>query len=77
MTSPLNFRGLVVSTLSEAEFFAEAGFEDILYGYPLMEHHMERNFNLTKKLEEYHVMVANNDSVDVLFKTDPPTGKKW
>ena len=53
------------------------GFEDILYGYPLLEHHMVRNFELTLKLEEYHVMVANNDSVDVLLKTDPPANKKW
>ena len=70
-------RGLVVSTLAEAEFFAEAGFEDILYGYPLMEHHMARNFNLAQKLNEYHVMIANDVSVDVLMRTDPPVGKKW
>jgi D-serine deaminase-like pyridoxal phosphate-dependent protein len=66
-----------VSTLSEAEFFAEAGFDDILYGYPLMEHHMERNFVLADKLDEYHVMVASNESVDLLLKMDPPAGKKW
>ena len=58
-------------------FIGLAGFEDILYGYPLMEHHMERNFELTKNLDEYHVMVANNESVDVLFKTEPPLDKKW
>ncbi len=27
-------RGIVVSTVKEAEFFAEAGFDDILYAYP-------------------------------------------
>jgi D-serine deaminase-like pyridoxal phosphate-dependent protein len=63
--------------LSEAEFFAEAGFDDILYGYPLMEHHMERNYVLADKLDEYHVMVASNESVDLLLKMDPPAGKKW
>ena len=66
-----------MSTLSEAEFFAEAGFDDILYGYPLMEHHMERNYVLADKLDEYHVMVASNESVDLLLKMDPPAGKKW
>ncbi len=42
-----------------------------------MEHHMERNFELTKKLDQYHVMVASNSSVDVLFEMDPPVDKKW
>ena len=58
-------------------FIGFVGFEDILYGYPLMEQHMERNYELTKNLAEYHVMVANNESVDVLFKTEPPRDKKW
>ena len=48
-----------------------------MYGYPLMEHHMERNFELAKALDEYHVMLANDYSVDVLLKWDPPAGKKW
>ena len=38
---------------------------------------MERNFELTKNLAEYHVMVANNEGVEVLLKTDPPKDKKW
>ena len=42
-----------------------------------MEHHMERNLELAKSLDEYHVMLANDYSVDVLLKWDPPAGKKW
>ena len=38
---------------------------------------MERNFELAKALDEYHVMLANDYSVDVLLKWDPPAGKKW
>jgi D-serine deaminase-like pyridoxal phosphate-dependent protein len=63
--------------LAEAEFFAGAGFEDILYGYPLMEQHMERNLKLAAALDEYHVMVANDYSVDILTAYDPPEGKQW
>ena len=35
-----NFRGLVVSTLEEAELYAKNGFDDVLYGCPLLDHHM-------------------------------------
>ena len=55
-----SYRGLVVSTLSEAEFFAEAGFDDILYGYPLMAHHMERNYNLAKVRSSPNAMKTPN-----------------
>lgn len=41
LTSVL-LRCLVVSTLTEAEMYAEAGFDDILYGYPLLPGHMDR-----------------------------------
>lgn len=34
---------LIVSTLNEDELYANAGFEDILYGYPLLKSHMKRN----------------------------------
>ena len=72
-----NSRGLVVSTLEEAEFYAKHGFDDILYGYPLLEHHMERNYSLTELLHSYHVMINNFDSVCLLTKYEPPCGKKW
>lgn len=35
-------RCIVVSTLAEAEFYANAGFDDILYGYPLSPNKLER-----------------------------------
>ena len=28
-------------------------YDDILYGYPLLESHMKRNYALTEKLKEY------------------------
>ena len=68
---------LVVSTLNEAELYANAGFEDILYGYPLLKSHMKRNYLLTQKLNEYHVIVVNMEGVDILCETTPPPNKKW
>ena len=70
-------RCLVTSTFNESEMYANAGFDDILYGYPLLESHMKRNYALTEKLKEYHVMVVNFKGVEILRKTPPPPSKKW
>merc|ERR1711953_1011168 len=48
-------RCIVVSTLTEAEMYAEAGFDDILYGYPLLPGHMPRNYQLCQNLDAYHL----------------------
>jgi len=70
-------RCIVVSTLTEAEMYANNGFDDILYGYPLLEQHMSRNFELTRNLQQYHVMVNSLQSVQTLLKYEPPKDKKW
>ena len=71
------FRCIVTSTFPESEMLADAGFDDILYGYPLLETHMERNFQLRSRLEKYHMFVCNMESVEVLKRWAPPQGKKW
>ena len=68
---------LVVSTLNEAEMYAEHGFDDILYGYPLIQQHMNRNYELCKKLDNYHVMVCGPQAVETLLTHPPPPNKKW
>lgn len=70
-------RGLVTSTLQEAEFYAEHGFDDILYGFPFIPHHMPRVAQLTKRLEKFHVMIDSQVAVDTLAANDPPPGKQW
>ena len=70
-------RCIVVSTLNEAEMYAEQGFDDILYGYPLLGQDMPRNFDLTKKLQQYHVMINNIEGAQVLLAHEPPSGKRW
>ena len=70
-------RCLVTSTFVETEMFASAGFDDILYGYPLIEAHMKKNWELAGRLEEYHVMITNIESIHILLRHQPPPGKKW
>ena len=71
------FRCIVVSTLTEAEMYAEAGFDDILYGYPLLPGHMPRNYQLCQNLDAYHLMINNVEGATTLANTAPPNGKKW
>ena len=71
------FRCIVVSTLTEAEMYAEAGFDDILYGYPLLPGHMPRNYQLCQNLDAYHLMINNVEGALTLANTAPPNGKKW
>uniref|UniRef100_A0A914W7B3 D-serine dehydratase-like domain-containing protein n=1 Tax=Plectus sambesii TaxID=2011161 RepID=A0A914W7B3_9BILA len=61
-------RSLVVSTLAEAEFFADSGhFQDILYGFPLTADKIERCRSLNQRLAEFHVMI---DSYAILKELD-------
>ncbi|KAK3860700.1 hypothetical protein Pcinc_033267 [Petrolisthes cinctipes] len=70
-------RGLVTSTLLEAEFYADHGFDDILYGYPFIPHHLPRVHTLTGRLEKFHVIVDSRLAVDTLTAAPPPPGKTW
>ncbi|KAK3857131.1 hypothetical protein Pcinc_036593 [Petrolisthes cinctipes] len=70
-------RGLVTSTLQEAEFYADHGFDDILYGYPFIPHHLPRVHTLTGRLEKFHVIVDSRLAVDTLTAAPPPPGKTW
>ncbi len=36
-----------------------------------------RNFELRRRLKEYHMMVDKPEAVDILAKIAPPEGKKW
>ncbi|KAG0703352.1 D-serine dehydratase [Chionoecetes opilio] len=70
-------RGLVTSTLRECEFYADHGFDDILFGFPFIAHHMTRVAQLTKRLEKFHVFVDSQVAVDALVANSPPPGKMW
>ena len=38
--------------------YADAGFEDILYGFPYIASHQARAWKLRERLNEFHLMVA-------------------
>ena len=57
-----------MKTLNEAEMYANNGFDDILYGYPLFKQHMSRNFELTLNLEQYNVMINSLKSLETLLE---------
>src|SRR6476661_3534429 len=48
---------ITVSTLAEAEFFADDGFRDITYGVPIAPAKLERAARLASRIERLHVLV--------------------
>ena len=47
---------IVVSTLGEARFYAEAGFQDILYAVPLPAPKLNAAWDLHQKVNRFHIM---------------------
>lgn len=71
---------ITVSTLAEAEFFADAGFADITYAVPIPPEKLERAATLAKRIERLNVLVdgeralraieASGHVFDVYLKVD-------
>ncbi|NXP03781.1 DSD1 dehydratase, partial [Thinocorus orbignyianus] len=70
-------RGIVVSTLAEARFFAAGGFDDILYAYPLPGGRLEECATLAKNLQAFQVLLDNPQALDLLLQHPLPPGKRW
>lgn len=70
-------RCIVVSTLSEAEFFADGGYDDITYGFPITQDKLPQAANLVQRLEKFHVFVDNDVILKALADFSLPEGKKW
>ena len=68
---------IVVSTLAEAEFYAEHGFDDITYAYPMSHDKVSRCASFVSKLQVFHVAVDNAVIVEILGKYELPPNKKW
>lgn len=66
-----------VSTLSEAEFYAAAGYDDITYAYPLSPDKIPQATQLLQRLEKFHVVIDNHVVLDALVSNRPTQGKKW
>ena len=61
----------------QCEMYADAGFDDILYGFPFIPSHLERVFRLTSRLEMFHMMVTSEEMCQYLASNEPPEGKSW
>ena len=70
-------KNIVVSTLQEAWFYAENGFDDILYGFPLTPQNIKRCKLVAEKLNKFHILVNSEEGVEIAEKTPPPQDKKW
>lgn len=73
----LEKRRIVVSTLPEAELYAENGFEDILYGYPITSNKFKRCQKLAEKLNDFHIMIDNEEILAELEQTKLSHNKNW
>ena len=47
---------ITVSTLGEARFYADFGFQDILYAVPLSCNKLEQAYQLTRQIKHFHIM---------------------
>ena len=69
---------VVVSTLAEAHFYLENGFDDITYAYPLSFDKLPRCAELLNKLQLFHITVDNMEIIEALGKyVLPESCKKW
>lgn len=67
----------MVSTLQEAWFYGENGFDDILLGFPLTPQIINKCKKVAERLNEFHLLVNGEHGIEAAENTDPPAGKKW
>lgn len=64
--------GIVVSTLAEAVFFADAGFDDMLLAVPITPDRLPAAAALTRRVPSFGVMVDQHAQLDALLAAPPP-----
>mmetsp|Transcript_39682 Transcript_39682/g.48144 ORF Transcript_39682/g.48144 Transcript_39682/m.48144 type:complete len:378 (+) Transcript_39682:149-1282(+) len=70
-------KGIVVSTLAEAQFFATGGFDDILYAVPITPDKLKEAGELTNSLTQFHIIVDHPVTLQAVLNAAPAPGKKW
>uniref|UniRef100_A0A3Q3WYX7 D-serine dehydratase-like domain-containing protein n=1 Tax=Mola mola TaxID=94237 RepID=A0A3Q3WYX7_MOLML len=70
-------RCIVVSTLAEACFYADHGFDDILYAYCLPFDKVERCAALSERLDLFQVLLDHPDALEQLKKRPLRDGRLW
>uniref|UniRef100_A0A7S2S5A6 D-serine dehydratase n=1 Tax=Mucochytrium quahogii TaxID=96639 RepID=A0A7S2S5A6_9STRA len=70
--------GIIVSTLGEARFFAENGFDDIIYAVPVIENKIPTLLKVHASIKLFTVIVDCKQAAQVLFDAkDLPEDKPW
>uniref|UniRef100_A0A4W4FFM4 D-serine dehydratase-like domain-containing protein n=1 Tax=Electrophorus electricus TaxID=8005 RepID=A0A4W4FFM4_ELEEL len=59
-------RCIVVSTLAEASFYADHGYDDVLYAYPLPRDKVQRCAELCERMALFHVLLDNGPALQEL-----------
>lgn len=67
----------MVSTLAEASFYADGGYDDILYAYPVTPDKVARCAELSERLSLFHVLVDNSSALQELKARPLKPGKVW
>ncbi|CAL8346753.1 unnamed protein product [Merluccius merluccius] len=70
-------RCVVVSTLAEASFYADHGFDDILYAYPLPFDKLECLAALSERLSLFQVLVDHPEALKLLSQRPLSAGRPW
>jgi D-serine deaminase-like pyridoxal phosphate-dependent protein len=68
---------ITVSTLAEATFFADGGFDDIVYAMPICLSKMDAVRELTERLEAFHILTDSIVMLKEIIKIRPPATKTW
>lgn len=70
-------RRVVVSTLAEAQFFADGGFDDIIYAVPITADKLPLAAALTLKLQAFHITLDHPEALEAVLHRAPAKGKPW
>jgi len=57
---------ITVSTLAEAEFFADAGFKDITYAVPITPEKLDRAAALARKIDTFNLLIDSEAALQAL-----------
>ena len=61
-----NFGGIMVSTLSEANFFSKNGFSDITYGVPIERGKFDEAISIAKRIEKFSLLTDDAETIGLL-----------
>ena len=71
------FRSIVVSTLAEAEFYANCGYDDIMYAYPVTPDKLPQILELMSKVNKFHLTIDSHFILDALEHHELDSGKRF